>query len=91
MVALAFLLLRLAIRRQKFGALGIDDYFLILAVACLIGDCGIQQYMWNEGRVAHALYSNGPDNCDIGVASIPTASQENFVHIMQVRIVGFLE
>jgi hypothetical protein len=34
-------------KRQR--SLFIDDYLIILAVACLIGDLGIQQHMWNLG------------------------------------------
>lgn len=31
------------------GSLGIDDYLIVLAVGCLIGDLAIQQHMWNLG------------------------------------------
>jgi hypothetical protein len=31
------------------GNLGIDDYLILLAVGCLIGDLVIQQHMWNLG------------------------------------------
>jgi hypothetical protein len=31
------------------GNLGIDDYLIMLAVGCLIGDLAIQQHMWNLG------------------------------------------
>lgn len=44
-----FLFLRLFSRWQKFGRLALDDYFLILAALCLIGDLAIQQHMWNLG------------------------------------------
>ncbi|CAD0115507.1 unnamed protein product [Aureobasidium uvarum] len=44
-----FLFLRLFSRWQRFGRLAFDDYFLILAASCLIGDLGIQQHMWNLG------------------------------------------
>ncbi|KAI5263173.1 hypothetical protein E4T47_09089 [Aureobasidium subglaciale] len=44
-----FLFLRLFSRWQRFGRLAIDDCFLILAAACLIGDLAIQQHMWNLG------------------------------------------
>ncbi|KAH0378992.1 hypothetical protein KCU92_g8403, partial [Aureobasidium melanogenum] len=44
-----FLFLRLFSKWQRFGRLTLDDYFLILAAACLIGDLAIQQHMWNLG------------------------------------------
>jgi hypothetical protein len=31
------------------GNIGLDDYLIILALCCLIGDLGIQQHMWNLG------------------------------------------
>lgn len=48
-VAVLFLVARIWVRLRRFGKLGLDDGFLVLATACLIGDCGIQQHMWNEG------------------------------------------
>jgi hypothetical protein len=43
------------------------------------------------GSLAQALHLNVPNNCDLGVASISTASRENFVHIFQVRKVASSE
>ncbi|KAI1344847.1 hypothetical protein F5Y15DRAFT_7277 [Xylariaceae sp. FL0016] len=34
---------------KKFGHFKLPDYFLLLALCCLIGDLAIQQYMWNRG------------------------------------------
>ncbi|KAF4460611.1 integral membrane PTH11 [Fusarium albosuccineum] len=48
-VACIFLITRLWIRIRKFGSLGLDDGFIILASCCLIGDLVIQQHMWNLG------------------------------------------
>jgi hypothetical protein len=31
------------------GNLGIDDFLVVVALCCLIGDLGIQQHMWNLG------------------------------------------
>jgi hypothetical protein len=31
------------------GNLGLDDYLILLALGCLIGDLAIQQHMWNLG------------------------------------------
>jgi hypothetical protein len=36
-------------RLRRFGKLALDDYFIILALCCLIGDLGIQHHMWNLG------------------------------------------
>ncbi|KAH8660722.1 hypothetical protein BGZ60DRAFT_566429 [Tricladium varicosporioides] len=69
--AVCFLAVRLVVKWRKFKAFTIDDYLLILAASCLIGDLAIQQYMW-----------------DRGMASIGTASRENFVNIMQMIIPG---
>jgi hypothetical protein len=44
-----FLALRIGVRLQRFRTLYIDDYLVILSTCCLIGDLGIQQYMWNLG------------------------------------------
>ncbi|KAF7554311.1 hypothetical protein G7Z17_g3015 [Cylindrodendrum hubeiense] len=48
-VACVFVAARLWIRVSKFGALTIEDAFIVLATGCLIGDLAIQQYMWNLG------------------------------------------
>ncbi|KAK7424485.1 hypothetical protein QQX98_000450 [Neonectria punicea] len=47
--AFVFLVARLWIRVRKFGSLGVDDGFIVLATCCLIGDLVIQQHMWNLG------------------------------------------
>ncbi|KAH7175872.1 hypothetical protein EDB81DRAFT_771294 [Dactylonectria macrodidyma] len=47
--AFIFLVARLWIRLRKFGSLGLEDCFIILATCCLVGDLIIQQYMWNLG------------------------------------------
>jgi hypothetical protein len=44
-----FVALRLYARWKRTGSLGIDDYLILVAVACLIGDLIIQQHMWNLG------------------------------------------
>jgi hypothetical protein len=36
-------------RKKRLGNLGIDDYLILFAVACLIGDLVIQQHMWDLG------------------------------------------
>jgi hypothetical protein len=36
-------------RWSRTGRLGIDDFFVLLALSCLIGDLAIQQHMWNLG------------------------------------------
>jgi hypothetical protein len=36
-------------RWKRLGNLGLDDYLILLALGCLIGDLGIQQHMWNLG------------------------------------------
>jgi hypothetical protein len=36
-------------RWNRMGNLGIDDFLVILALCCLIGDLVIQQHMWNLG------------------------------------------
>jgi len=41
--------LRTHSRWKRIGNLGIDDYLVLLAVGCLIGDLAIQQHMWNLG------------------------------------------
>lgn len=46
---LPFVALRMYTRWIRVGTLGIDDYLVLVAVACLIGDLGIQQHMWNLG------------------------------------------
>jgi hypothetical protein len=33
----------------RVGTLKIDDYLIVLALCCLIGDLAIQQHMWNLG------------------------------------------
>lgn len=49
MATFPFVALRLYSRFKRVGRLLIDDYIVLLAVACLIGDLGIQQHMWNLG------------------------------------------
>ncbi|KAH3934230.1 hypothetical protein HBH98_041040 [Parastagonospora nodorum] len=44
-----FVALRMYSRWKRIGNLGIDDYLILLAVGCLIGDLAIQQHMWNLG------------------------------------------
>ncbi|KAJ4305791.1 hypothetical protein N0V90_001323 [Kalmusia sp. IMI 367209] len=44
-----FVALRMYSRWTRIGYLAIEDYLIILAVCCLIGDLGIQQHMWNLG------------------------------------------
>jgi hypothetical protein len=44
-----FVALRMYARWSRFGRLAIEDYLIILALCCLIGDLGIQQHMWNLG------------------------------------------
>lgn len=44
-----FVALRMYSRFKRVGTLLIDDYLVLLAVACLIGDLAIQQHMWNLG------------------------------------------
>jgi hypothetical protein len=44
-----FVGLRMYSRWGRVGKLFIDDYLILLAVACLIGDLAIQQHMWNLG------------------------------------------
>jgi hypothetical protein len=34
---------------RRAGSLKVDDYLVLLALCCLIGDLGIQQHMWNLG------------------------------------------
>jgi hypothetical protein len=36
-------------RWRRLGNLGLDDYLILLALGCLIGDLAIQQHMWNLG------------------------------------------
>jgi hypothetical protein len=36
-------------RWKRMGNLGIDDYLIMVATGCLIGDLAIQQHMWNLG------------------------------------------
>jgi hypothetical protein len=36
-------------RWTRFRTLAIEDYLIILALCCLIGDLVIQQHMWNLG------------------------------------------
>lgn len=36
-------------RFKKFGKLIIDDFLILIALGCLIGDLAIQQHMWNLG------------------------------------------
>jgi hypothetical protein len=44
-----FVGLRMYSRWKRVGKLCIDDYLILLSVACLIGDLAIQQHMWNLG------------------------------------------
>ncbi|KAI4955674.1 hypothetical protein J4E91_001535 [Alternaria rosae] len=44
-----FVALRMWARWSRLGNLGIDDYLILLSLACLIGDLVIQQHMWNLG------------------------------------------
>ena len=36
-------------RWKRLGNLGIDDFLILLSLACLVGDLIIQQHMWNLG------------------------------------------
>lgn len=36
-------------RWKRIGNLGIDDFLVLVALLCLIGDLVIQQHMWNLG------------------------------------------
>ncbi|KAF2020340.1 hypothetical protein BU24DRAFT_360743 [Aaosphaeria arxii CBS 175.79] len=47
--AVPFVGLRMHTRWTRFGGLAIEDYLIILALLCLIGDLVIQQHMWNLG------------------------------------------
>ncbi|KAF9738974.1 hypothetical protein PMIN06_007761 [Paraphaeosphaeria minitans] len=47
--AVPFVALRMYSRWTRMGSLAIEDYLIILALCCLIGDLGIQQHMWNLG------------------------------------------
>ncbi|CAI6321634.1 unnamed protein product [Periconia digitata] len=47
--AIPFVCLRMFARFRKFGKLAIDDYLILLALGCLVGDLAIQQHMWNLG------------------------------------------
>ncbi|KAF1948452.1 hypothetical protein CC80DRAFT_459252 [Byssothecium circinans] len=44
-----FVALRMYTRWVRVGKLGVDDYLILLAQTCLIGDLIIQQHMWNLG------------------------------------------
>ena len=44
-----FIALRFYVRWTKVGTPGIDDFLVLLALCCLIGDLVIQQHMWNLG------------------------------------------
>ncbi|KAF2830752.1 hypothetical protein CC86DRAFT_367438 [Ophiobolus disseminans] len=44
-----FVALRMYSRWKRVGKFWIDDYLVLLAVCCLIGDLVIQQHMWNLG------------------------------------------
>jgi hypothetical protein len=44
-----FVALRMFTRWRRLGNLGLDDYLILLALGCLIGDLAIQQYMWHLG------------------------------------------
>ncbi|KAH9906196.1 hypothetical protein F4778DRAFT_636139 [Xylariomycetidae sp. FL2044] len=48
-VATIFMVFRFYNQYQRIGTLTISDGLLALATGCLIGDLGIQQYMWNRG------------------------------------------
>ncbi|KAL5340253.1 hypothetical protein BJX70DRAFT_128170 [Aspergillus crustosus] len=48
-VACVFLVTRLTIRWRLWKRLYLDDLFVALAAMCLIGDLGIQHYMFNQG------------------------------------------
>ncbi|OAK99622.1 hypothetical protein IQ06DRAFT_337084 [Phaeosphaeriaceae sp. SRC1lsM3a] len=47
--AVPFVALRMYTRWSRLGLFAIDDYLVLLALLCLIGDLGIQQHMWNLG------------------------------------------
>ncbi|KAL1800390.1 hypothetical protein ACET3X_000732 [Alternaria dauci] len=47
--ACPFVALRMYARWKRLGNLGIDDFLILLSLACLIGDLVIQQHMWNLG------------------------------------------
>lgn len=55
-----FVALRMWTRWKRVGGLCIDDYLVLLSLACLIGDLAIQQHMWNLGLGNMALVS--PEN-----------------------------
>ncbi|KAH7397173.1 hypothetical protein BKA66DRAFT_508960 [Pyrenochaeta sp. MPI-SDFR-AT-0127] len=48
-ITFPFVALRLYSRWKRAGNVGIDDYLVLVAVCCLIGDLVIQQYMWSLG------------------------------------------
>ncbi|KAF4626739.1 hypothetical protein G7Y89_g11418 [Cudoniella acicularis] len=58
MAALVFLIIRMVVKWRKFQTFSIEDYFLILAASCLVGDLAIQQYMWNLGMASHGTASS---------------------------------
>jgi len=41
--------MRMYARWSRFGRLAIEDYLIVLALCCLIGDLVIQQHMWTLG------------------------------------------
>ncbi|KAI9925433.1 hypothetical protein ASPWEDRAFT_52103 [Aspergillus wentii DTO 134E9] len=69
-VACAFLACRLVVRWKKFQTFYVDDYLLTVACACLIGDLGIQHYMFNLG-MAHPAASTKADTVNMMKMIIP--------------------
>jgi hypothetical protein len=47
--AVPFVGLRIFTKLKRTRNLGIDDYLVVTALLCLIGDLAIQQHMWNLG------------------------------------------
>ncbi|KAL1592855.1 hypothetical protein SLS60_011272 [Paraconiothyrium brasiliense] len=49
MATVPFVALRMYSRWKRMGKLAVEDFLIVLALCCLIGDLGIQQHMWNLG------------------------------------------
>ncbi|TIA18485.1 hypothetical protein D6C81_05069 [Aureobasidium pullulans] len=83
-----FLFLRLFSRWQKFGRLALDDYFLILAALCLIGDLAIQQHMWNLGLGNMAEASQEDFIGIMKVCQLRAIHSDPYSHPLQMIVPG---
>ncbi|EHA19279.1 hypothetical protein ASPNIDRAFT_178492 [Aspergillus niger ATCC 1015] len=87
--ACIFLVFRLIIRWRLLKKLYLDDFFVVAAALCLIGDLGIQHYMFTQGSSFLLPTSDPCDHRDLdSQASTPPPVADSVLLLPQLIIPG---